>query len=195
MPWKKWGNPVFSAIGKFGLGDTPLLGQKSFSVEENLVSARPPSYGGKRSAKNIPWIDVMVFIANMLLCRVEFGFQTPQTKFKYFFSAVFESNSLCIFWLFVVPERKNAALAWLRPPYGGALNWAGVLAVCPLPLHVDALLRRMWACTFLEVASQFLISNVTWGSVLVLHQGFPLLSTWVEYMSLYLENSRQPAPP
>merc|ERR1719397_1788151 len=38
------------------------------------------------------------------------------------------------------PERKGTVLARSRPTDGGALSWAGLLAVRPLPLHVDALM-------------------------------------------------------
>ena len=40
------------------------------------------------------------------------------------------------------PERKDTVLTRFRPSDGGALRRAGVVAVRPLPLHVDALLRE-----------------------------------------------------
>ena len=42
------------------------------------------------------------------------------------------------------PERKDTVLARSRPTDGCALSWAGVVAIRPLSLHVDALQCGKW---------------------------------------------------
>ena len=77
------------------------------------------------------------------------------------------------------PERKNTTLAWFWPPNGFALNRTGVVTVPPLPLHVFTLVivrcTRGNQTTWLWL--RFDLIWFTWWSVLVLHQGLPLLST------------------